>query len=35
MKKILLVLLSSIIGGVTAVYTYEKFTTENKLKFEK
>ncbi len=29
MKKILLVLLSSIIGGVMAVYIYEKFTTEN------
>ena len=29
MKKFLLVLLSSIIGGVMAVYIYEKFTTEN------
>ena len=29
MKKFLLVLLSSIIGGIMAVYTYEKFTTEN------
>jgi len=29
MKKYLLVLLTSIIGGVMAVYTYEKFTSEN------